>query len=102
MLLSCDYLAGIINAAITWALAIPRKEAIKQVVRKKVSDRPVFVVMFDPHMPSMSNIIRKHWRTMVSLDSNLAETFPKPPLVAYKGRQILETNSSEQNCQNLF
>ena len=35
MLLSRDYPVGIINAAINRALAIPREEAIKCVVRKK-------------------------------------------------------------------
>ena len=46
--------------------------------------RPVFVVQYDPRMPSITNIVMKHWRSMVTVDPNMKETFPEPPLVAYK------------------
>ena len=50
---------------------------------KKNEKRPVFVINFDPRLPSITAIIKKHWKTM-SKDPKLAEVFPLPPLVAYK------------------
>ena len=35
-------------------------------------------------MPSITTIVKKHWRTMTSQDPHLNEVFPFPPLVAYK------------------
>ena len=65
------------------ARRIPRQEALKKVVKSKDSKRPVFVISFDPRLPSITAIIKKHWRTM-SKDPRLSEIFPLPPLVAYK------------------
>ena len=84
MLLTRDYPRNIINNAIQKAVAVPRVEALKRVEKSKVSDRPVFTVLYDPRMPSYSNIMRKHWKTMVTTDPMLKEVFPKPPLVAYR------------------
>ena len=39
--------------------------------------------MYDPRLPSVAKIVNKHYRTMVA-DPYLAETFPLPPLIAYK------------------
>ena len=72
-----------INSAIERAIKIPRCEALKKVVKQKSQDRPVFALVFDPRLPSVSKIIQKHYRTMVT-DPYLAETFPLPPLIAYK------------------
>ena len=35
-------------------------------------------------MPSMPSIIHKHYRSMTTINPELKETFPLPPLVAYK------------------
>ena len=43
----------------------------------------MFAITFDPRLPSISGIVKKHWRTMVK-DPHLSETFPLPPLVAYR------------------
>ena len=72
-----------INSAIEKARNIPRTKALERVKKSKTSNRPVFVITFDPRLPSISGIIQKHWRTMKA-DPHLAETFPLPPLVAYK------------------
>ena len=69
--------------AIQKARSIPRKEALKKVYRENTSPRPVFIINFDPRLPSISGIVNKHWRTMVQ-DPRLKEIFPQPPLVAYK------------------
>ena len=53
-------------------------------MEKKNTQIPVFVIQYDPRLPSINNITRKHWRTMTSRDPKLQETFPDPPLVAYK------------------
>ena len=71
MLLTRNYPKNIINNAIKKAAAIPRSEALKRVEKSKVSDRPVFTVMHDPRMPSYSNIMKKHWKTMVTTDPQL-------------------------------
>ena len=42
------------------------------------------MVYYDPRLPSITGIVRKHWRTMVNNDPHLKEVFPLPPLVAYK------------------
>ena len=39
--------------------------------------------MYDPRLPSLTNIIKRHWRTMKQ-DPYLATVFPVPPMVAYK------------------
>ena len=69
--------------AIEKARNIPRTEALKK-VEKERTKRPVFVMQYDPRLPSITNITRRHWRSMVSRDPKLQEVFPDPPLVAYK------------------
>lgn len=81
--LSRGYKAGSVKAAIERAKMIPRPEALKQVVRNKTSRRPVFVIIYDARLPSITGIIKKHWRTMTQ-DPYLAEVHPIPPLIAYK------------------
>ena len=48
-----DYKPGLIDAAIEKARAIPRAEALKKVNPEKQSKRPVFVVTYDPRLPSI-------------------------------------------------
>ena len=83
LLLARDYKLKSIEAAIQKARNIPRQEALKKVHRDKASTRPVFVINFDPRLPSIPAIVKKHWRTMVQ-DPRMKEIFPQPPLVAYK------------------
>ena len=83
LLLSRDYKPKVIDAAILKARNIPRKEALKRVCRKKSSDRPVFVINYNPGLPSIPSFVKKHWRSMTQ-DPRMKEILPKPPLVAYK------------------
>ena len=84
LLLARSYKPGIVNAAIDRARAIPRNEALKKVVKNEnESKRPILVVPYDPRLPGIPAIVKKHWRTMTS-DPHLKEIFPLPPLVAYK------------------
>jgi hypothetical protein len=84
LLLSRNYKNNIINVAVEKDRAIPRIEALKKVEKDKTNQRPVFVVQYDPRLPSITSIVRKHWRSMVNQDPQLKETFPLAPLVAYK------------------
>ena len=90
MLLSRDYPNHIIDSAIAKARAIPREDALKYVSRQQTSDRPTFVVSFDPRLPSIQQITRRHWRSMVSQDQYLEGVFPAPPLIAYKRQKNIK------------
>ena len=54
LLLSRDYKSG----AIERARKVPRTEALKKVIRPKNSQRPVFVINYDPRLPSVTQIAR--------------------------------------------
>ena len=84
MLLDKEYTPGIIKGAIAKAKAIPREQALKCTLRQQKTNRPVFVVTFDPRLPSIPRITRKHWRSMVSQDTHLEAVFPEAPLVAFR------------------
>ena len=88
LLLDRGYKKNIINAAIIKAKAIPRNKALEKTISNSNTDvtrrRPVFAVHYDPRLPALPHIIKKHWRTMVGGDPHLKEVFPLPPLVAYK------------------
>ena len=83
LLLSRDYKPRLIDSAIERARNVPRSEALKRVSKEITTNRPVFVIHFDPRLPSIPAIVKKHWRTMTQ-DPRLQEIFPVPPLVAYK------------------
>ena len=84
MLLSREYVKGVIDAAIAKARAIPRTQALRRVSRQPTTNRPVFVVSYDPRLPSLPNITTKHWRAMVSQCDYLESVYPEPPLVSYR------------------
>ena len=63
------------NEVIRKARAIPREEAIKKVDTSKETQRPVFVIKYDPRLPSITGIVRRHWKTMTSRNPKLKETF---------------------------
>ena len=82
MLLQRNYSRRIIDHAISKATSIPRTTALKK-VEKQSEERVTFVVTYSPHFPSISNIIGKHWRTMVR-NPEMKRIFEQPPMVAYK------------------
>ena len=83
MLINREYPKGVIDGAIAKARAIPRQEALRRVPRQHTTSRPTFVVSYDPRLPSISNITRKHWRAMNNQDDYLGSVFPEPPIVSY-------------------
>ena len=84
MLLDRDYKSKSIDAAIEKARSVSREDALKKVVTSKSDDRVVFVTHFDPRLPSIPSIVRKHYRSMVSQDFYLSQVFPSAPIVAFK------------------
>ena len=84
MLLDRDYKSKSIDAAIEKARSVNREDALKKVVTTKSDDRVVFVTHFDPRLPSITNIVRKHYRSMVSQNMYLSQVFPSAPLIAFK------------------
>ena len=83
MLLDRNYKPNIITNSINRARLISREEALKKVVRKSDNRRQVFVLTYDPRLPSANQIVKKHWRVMTQ-DPVLREIFPLPPLIAYR------------------
>ena len=84
MLMARDYEPSLIDAAIAKVWAVPLEVALKCASRQDTQSRPVFVVLYDPRLPSISDITRKHWRSMANQDQYLSECFPEPPLIGYK------------------
>jgi hypothetical protein len=52
-------------------------------VIKKTTNRIVLALTYNPKLPSVPQIIKKHWRTLVK-DQRMLKPFPAPPMVAYK------------------
>ena len=82
MLLSRKYNKNIVNSAIKRALQLDRSETLKK-VEKKPNERVVLAVTYNPKLPSISSIVKKHWITMTK-DTKMLQTYPKPPMIAYK------------------
>ena len=83
MLISRDYKVKLVDKAIDRARTIPREKALERVTKEKEKGRPVFSIEYHPALPSISHILKKHWRVMVD-DPYLKDIFPKPPMVAYR------------------
>ena len=83
-LIEREYKQGMIDSAISKARSIPRKEALKNktAATNKQTRRPVLAVTWDPRLPSIPSIQLKHWRSMCSQNTMLAEAFKEPPLTA--------------------
>ena len=75
VLLPCNYKPGLIRAAIEKAKLIPRNKALSRVEKSAATRRPVFVIYYDPILPSVTSIVKKHWRSMVTTDPHLKEVF---------------------------
>ena len=82
-LLSRSYPPKIVDGAIKRVNKIDRLDAIKRVSRTK-EDKTVLVTTFHPLMPSVSKIMKKHWKVMVDNSTEMKNVFKNPSLVAYK------------------
>ena len=88
-LIERGYSEKVIDSAISKARKVPRKIALRKALKPSQSEGPIFAVTFDPRLPSLGNIMAKHWRSMVSRNKYLEEVFKRPPLIAYKRQQNL-------------
>jgi peptide-methionine (R)-S-oxide reductase len=98
MLISRNYNKNIIKNSIEKASQLDRSEIIKKVV-KTPSDRVVLALTYHPKLPSVSNIIKKHWPTM-SKDQNTKEMFPLPPMIAFKQSPNLKSKLCQAKLPN--
>ena len=85
LFLDRQYPEKIIDAAITKARAIPRLEALKPASAppQTTTRRPVFVVPYDPRLPSVQPITLAQWKVMTHNNPHMKEVFPQPPLIAH-------------------
>ena len=65
LLLERNYSERMVDSAIERAKKVPRKAALKKVLKKSKTKRPVFAVTYDLRLPSITNLQTKHWRSMV-------------------------------------
>ena len=91
-LIQRGYLEQLVDNAIRKAKRVPRSAALKKVKLVNPTQRQVFVVTYDPRLPSVISIQAKHWRLMVNRNTYLAEVFPSPPLTAYGRQPKLRSN----------
>ena len=87
LLISREYRKNSVEDAISRVLNLSRKESLKK-VEKRNNERPVFVLTYNPALPSVSHVLKKHWRVMMS-DPYLKKVFPQPPMVAFRRTQNL-------------
>jgi hypothetical protein len=82
MLLSRDYNKNVINNVIAKVRDLDRDTILKKVLRAP-NKRIVLALTYNPKLPSVPKIIKKHWRTLTN-DQKMQKIFPLPPMVAYK------------------
>ena len=99
-LLDRNYEVEAINSAIRKAKTISRESALKKVKKKKASDRPTFVVKYDPRISDIKGIINKHWRSSKLLDPQFGQIFPLQPIIAYKRQRNLNDLLIRAKIQN--
>ena len=88
MSLERKYRPNILDNAISRARDIPKKVALRKVVKPVSSKRPIAVVSWDPRLPPIDTVQQKNWRAM-TLDPYLKQVFPEAPLVAYRRQKSL-------------
>lgn len=61
-----------------------RKLALEKRPRKKQTERVIGVFDYNPVLPDIGGVLKKHWRTMVHDNPELKEPFPEPPMAALR------------------
>jgi hypothetical protein len=74
MLLSRNYNKNVVSAAIERVRLLHRYVALENIV---------LAITYHPKLPSIQQILKKHWRTMTS-DQKLLKIFPQLPMVVNK------------------
>ena len=86
LLISRDYRPKVIDSAIEKAKKLDRNEALKRVPKKK-NYRVVFVLDFNPCLPSIPKIVQSAWRVMTQ-DPLMQKVFAEPMMVAFRRPSI--------------
>ena len=85
LFLDRKYPLEMIESSMRRARAIPREKAIEPTMAKTtILRQPVLAVTWDPRLPFLQVINKKHWKSMKMSDKHLENVFPDPPLIAYK------------------
>ena len=71
-------------------MKIPRAQALKKSKKVNKEKIPVFALKYDPRLPSIPEIVNKHWRAMICQDQHLKEVFKCPPITAFKRQKNLK------------
>ena len=98
MLLERYYTPGIIDTAISKTKAIFRDQTLKLVLRQPIQQRLICVVSYNPRLPSIPGVTKKHWRSKVSQDNYQERVFPEPPLIAFKRQKNLRETLIRAKC----
>ena len=88
-LMSRSYNTKVVSSAFDRVCLIKREDALKRVSRE-ASKREPFVLTYHPALPSVSKMVRKHWKVMVDGSTILKRCFPQPSVVAYKRSKNLK------------
>lgn len=80
---SRGYTDKVLENALTRVDLISRNEALKKVERKKNTNRIVFATTYDPRLPSITAIVKKHYN-MCKNDPDFENSFPETPIVGYR------------------
>ena len=83
MLLDRDYRSKWIDNAFERVLRINREDALQRVERKKTTGKLTFVSKFDPRLPDVNAIVKRHFNLMIDTDSYLKRVFTDGVQVAY-------------------
>ena len=81
-LLTRGYNCNYIMTSFDRVVNIDRTVALQK-VEKKIINRCVLPLMFDPRLPNISNILYRFWKVMTQ-NPILKKIFPDPPMVCYK------------------
>jgi len=60
---------------------INRTTALKK-VQKKIVNRPILSLQYDPRLPHISNILFRFWKVMIQ-NPQMKKIFPEPPMVCW-------------------
>ena len=93
LLLVRAYPESLIDRPVEKAKKITRKVALTKIIKNITEKGPIFALKYDPRLPSVPQILARHWRAMVFQDAYLKECFQKPPLTAL---------SKQPNLRNLL
>ena len=61
-----------------------RKFALLKVIKKAENSRVIAPIDYNPHMPNINKILRKHHNAMIQKNSDLKESFADPPMAAFR------------------